>query len=155
MLDLARRVTGSQAVEVDGIGFGVFEPMTREVEVFLAGTESEPVPDTVLTTVLFTDIVGSTERAAELGDRAWRDLLRDHHAVVRRELGRFRGDELDTAGDGFFAFIRPEFLRGPEVVPGKLLQRRDRDGRGKKPGDSGKLPARLHLQTDRRAGVFG
>jgi class 3 adenylate cyclase len=103
MLDLARRVTGSQAVEVDGIGFGFFEPMTREVEVFLAGTESEPVPDTVLTTVLFTDIVGSTERAAELGDRAWRDLLRDHHAVVRRELGRFRGDELDTAGDGFFA----------------------------------------------------
>src|SRR5213078_4213962 len=103
MLDLARRVTGSQAVEVDGIGFGVFEPMTREIEMFLAGTQSEPVPDSVLTTVLFTDIVGSTERAAELGDRAWRDLLRDHHNVVRRELGRFRGDELDTAGDGFFA----------------------------------------------------
>jgi class 3 adenylate cyclase len=77
--------------------------MTREIEVFLAGTESEPVPETILTTILFTDIVGSTERAARLGDRAWRDLLRDHHAVVRRELGRFRGEELDTAGDGFFA----------------------------------------------------
>jgi pimeloyl-ACP methyl ester carboxylesterase len=103
MLDLARRVTGSRTVEIDGIGVGLFEPMTREIEAFLAGTESEQVPDTVLATVLFTDIVGSTERAARLGDRAWRDLLRDHHAVVRRELGRFRGEELDTAGDGFFA----------------------------------------------------
>jgi class 3 adenylate cyclase len=53
--------------------------------------------------VLFTDIVGSTERAAALGDRAWRDLLARHHAAVRRELARFRGEELDTAGDGFFA----------------------------------------------------
>ena len=61
------------------------------------------VPDSVLTTVLFTDIVGSTERAASLGDRAWRDLLAQHHASVRRDLARFRGEELDTAGDGFFA----------------------------------------------------
>ena len=52
---------------------------------------------------MFTDLVGSTERAAELGDRAWRDLLAQHHALVRRELGRFRGEERDTAGDGFFA----------------------------------------------------
>jgi class 3 adenylate cyclase len=57
----------------------------------------------VLTTVLFTDIVGSTERARELGDRAWRELLERHHALVRRELARFRGVERDTAGDGFFA----------------------------------------------------
>ena len=62
-----------------------------------------PVPDSILTTVLFTDIVGSTERAATLGDSAWRDLLARHHAAVRRELARFRGQELDTAGDGFFA----------------------------------------------------
>ena len=62
----------------------------------------------VLVTVLFTDIVGSTEIAAELGDRKWRDLVRRHHAIVRRELKRFRGRELDTAGDGFFArFDRP------------------------------------------------
>lgn len=62
----------------------------------------------VLVTVLFTDIVGSTEIAAELGDRRWRDLVRRHHAIVRRELKRFRGRELDTAGDGFFArFDRP------------------------------------------------
>jgi class 3 adenylate cyclase len=54
---------------------------------------------------MFTDIVGSTERAAAIGDRAWRDLLKDHHVVVRRELARFRGEELDTAGDGFFAIF--------------------------------------------------
>ena len=57
----------------------------------------------MLATIVFTDIVGSTERATRLGDRAWRDLLSRHHAVVRRELGRFRGEERDTAGDGFFA----------------------------------------------------
>jgi len=62
----------------------------------------------VLVTVLFTDIVGSTEIGAELGDRKWRDLVRRHHAIVRRELKRFGGRELDTAGDGFFArFDRP------------------------------------------------
>ena len=77
--------------------------VAAEVERFLSGREEPPVPDSVLTTVLFTDIVGSTERAAELGDRAWRDLLARHHASVRRELARFRGQELDTAGDGFFA----------------------------------------------------
>ena len=60
-------------------------------------------PDRVLSTVLFTDIVGSTERAASLGDRAWRELLLRHHELVRRELARHRGTELDTAGDGFFA----------------------------------------------------
>jgi len=57
----------------------------------------------VLATVLFTDIVGSTERAAQLGDRRWRDLLAAHEAAVRRELDRFRGREVDTAGDGFLA----------------------------------------------------
>jgi class 3 adenylate cyclase len=61
------------------------------------------VPDTVLATVLFTDLVGSTERAAELGDRAWRELLERHNELVRRELARYRGVELDSAGDGFFA----------------------------------------------------
>jgi len=57
----------------------------------------------VLATILFTDIVGSSERAAELGDRLWRELLDRHHASVRRELSRFRGQEVDTAGDGFLA----------------------------------------------------
>ncbi|MGH3078311.1 MAG: adenylate/guanylate cyclase domain-containing protein [Gaiellaceae bacterium] len=59
--------------------------------------------DRVLATVLFTDIVGSTERASQLGDRAWRHLLERHHSVVRRRITQFRGDEIDTAGDGFFA----------------------------------------------------
>jgi class 3 adenylate cyclase len=57
----------------------------------------------MLATVMFTDIVGSTERAAELGDKGWRDLVERHHGVVRAMLGRFRGTEVDTAGDGFFA----------------------------------------------------
>jgi class 3 adenylate cyclase len=73
------------------------------IERFVAGEQPPEVPDTVLATILFTDIVGSTERAAELGDRAWRELLERHHALVRRELTRYRGEERDTAGDGFFA----------------------------------------------------
>ena len=57
----------------------------------------------MLATLLFTDLVGSTERAADLGDTRWRDLIQRHHAFVRQQLVRFRGREIDTAGDGFFA----------------------------------------------------
>jgi class 3 adenylate cyclase len=103
MLDLAGRVKDAQALGLAGEGFGSFEGLTREVDVFLSRAPSEQLRDTVLATVLFTDIVGSTERAAVLGDRAWRDLLQDHHVAIRRELSRFRGEEVDTAGDGFFA----------------------------------------------------
>jgi class 3 adenylate cyclase len=74
-----------------------------EIEGFLTGVRRGPEPDRVLATVLFTDIVGSTERAAKVGDRRWRDLLEEHNAVVRRALARFRGREVDTAGDGFLA----------------------------------------------------
>jgi class 3 adenylate cyclase len=74
-----------------------------EIERFVAGEEAPAVPESILTTVMFTDLVGSTERASAVGDRGWRDLLSEHHAVVRRELARFRGEERDTAGDGFFA----------------------------------------------------
>jgi class 3 adenylate cyclase len=74
-----------------------------EVEEFLTGARPAPHADRVLTTLLFTDIVGSTQHAQELGDRRWRELLDAHHALVRRELARFRGREVDTAGDGFFA----------------------------------------------------
>jgi len=105
MLDLAARIQDARALELEGSGFSLFEGLTREVEAFLSGMEAEPVPDTVLATVMFTDIVGSTDRAATLGDRAWRDLLHEHHILVRRELARFRGRELDTAGDGFFAIF--------------------------------------------------
>lgn len=68
-----------------------------------AAAREAPEPDKVLATVLFSDIAGSTARAAELGDVRWRELLAEHHARVRRQLARFRGVEIDTAGDGFFA----------------------------------------------------
>ena len=85
--------------------WGVFLSLdiAEEIERLVAGEVAPTVPESVLTTILFTDIVQSSERARELGDRAWRDLLQQHHAAVRRELGRFRGLERDTAGDGFFA----------------------------------------------------
>jgi class 3 adenylate cyclase len=104
-LRVAELIPGARAVQIPGDDLGVWvgDEVPAEVERFLSGREEAPVPDSVLTTVLFTDIVGSTERAAALGDRAWRDLLTRHHAAVRRELARFRGEELDTAGDGFFA----------------------------------------------------
>jgi class 3 adenylate cyclase len=69
----------------------------------LTGVREAPEPDRVLATVLFTDIVGSTQRASELGDRRWRELLDAHHSAVRRQLERFRGREIDTAGDAFLA----------------------------------------------------
>jgi class 3 adenylate cyclase len=72
-------------------------------EVWEAGGWDEEEQDRVLATVLFTDIVGSTAKAVEVGDRAWRELLERHQALIRRELMRFRGAELDVAGDGFFA----------------------------------------------------
>ena len=104
MLDLAQRIKGARAAEIEGQGFSAFGPMTGEVEAFVSDMEAEPTASTVLATVLFTDIVGSTERAAALGDRAWRDLL-PATTLVRRELARFRGEEIDTAGDGFFAIF--------------------------------------------------
>jgi class 3 adenylate cyclase len=79
------------------------ERAMAETERFLARVGRAVPPQRVLATVLFTDIVGSTDRAAQLGDRGWRELLEQHHAVVRRRLAEFRGDELDTAGDGFLA----------------------------------------------------
>jgi class 3 adenylate cyclase len=69
----------------------------------LTGVRTGPEPDRVLATVLFTDIVGATRRAAEMGDRAWKEPLRQHHFIVRQQLERYRGREIDTAGDGFLA----------------------------------------------------
>lgn len=74
-----------------------------EIEEFVRSLHEEREPETVLATVLFTDIIGSTAKAAELGDRAWANLVGRHHSLVRTQLDRFRGRELDTAGDGFFA----------------------------------------------------
>jgi class 3 adenylate cyclase len=75
----------------------------EEVEEFLTGVRRGPEPDRVLATLVFTDVVQSTERAVELGDAAWRDLVDRHDAVIRSELVRWRGTEIDHAGDGFFA----------------------------------------------------
>jgi class 3 adenylate cyclase len=105
-LDVASRIASSQAVQVSGEDYLEIYLSPEIVDVvaeFVAGEEVPDVPESVLATVMFTDIVASTERASALGDRAWRDLLVRHHTVVRRELGRFRGQERDTAGDGFFA----------------------------------------------------
>ena len=79
------------------------DALLAEIEEFLTGTRSAQQYDRVLSTVLFTDIVGSTERARALGDRAWRDVLDEHHTRVRNVLDQHRGLEVDTAGDGFFA----------------------------------------------------
>jgi pimeloyl-ACP methyl ester carboxylesterase len=104
---LAARIPGAKFVELDGddhfIAAGDVDALADEIEEFVTGTRPAPEPDRVLATVLFTDIVGSTQRAVELGDQRWRELLGAHDAAVRRELVRFRGREVDTAGDGFLA----------------------------------------------------
>jgi pimeloyl-ACP methyl ester carboxylesterase/class 3 adenylate cyclase len=108
----ASRIPTARVVEIPGAGHLAFgKPgslIEAEIERFVkdvweAGGWDDAEPDRVLATVLFTDIVGSTVKAAELGDRAWRELLERHHALIRRELVRFRGAELDIAGDGFLA----------------------------------------------------
>jgi class 3 adenylate cyclase len=104
---LAEHIADAKLVEVSGddnlICVGDFDPDVEEIEEFLTGTRHAPETDRVLATVLFTDIVGSTERAAELGDREWRELLDRHDQVVRRQIERFRGREVKTIGDGFVA----------------------------------------------------
>ena len=103
---IAERIPGARFVELPGedhVPWIDAEGFLEEVEEFLTGQRPAPEPDRVLATILFTDIVGSTAMAAKLGDRRWAELLQAHHAAVRRELERWRGQELDTAGDGFFA----------------------------------------------------
>ena len=104
---MANAIPGAKFVELPGVDHlpwvGDQDAILDEVEAFLTGVRPCPELNRVLATVLFTDIVGSTEWVARLGDRAWRDLLERHHALVRKELTRFRGSEVDTAGDGFFA----------------------------------------------------
>ena len=109
---MASRISRARVVEIPGVGHlalstgsaaigGEIERFVKEV--WGSGGWEEAEPDRVLATVLFTDIVGSTAKAVELGDRGWRELLERHHGLIRRELLRFRGAELDVAGDGFFA----------------------------------------------------
>jgi pimeloyl-ACP methyl ester carboxylesterase/plasmid stabilization system protein ParE len=104
---LAELIPDARFVEVPGADHPPFvgdqAPIIEEIREFLTGAREPYESERVLTTVLFVDIVESTERAAALGDRRWSDLLDDCHAAVRRELARFRGREIDTAGDGFLA----------------------------------------------------
>jgi class 3 adenylate cyclase len=105
--EVASLIPDAKLVELPGADHLVFvgdtDALVDEIEEFLTGARSGADPDRVLATLLFTDIVGSTEKAASLGDRRWRDLLDQHHDLVRRELGRFKGREINTAGDGFLA----------------------------------------------------
>jgi pimeloyl-ACP methyl ester carboxylesterase len=104
---LAEQIPGARYVELPGIDHlpwaGDTEAIVGEVEEFLTGARTAPEPDRVLATVMFTDIVGSTERATDLGDERWRELLASHQNAVRKELERFRGREVKTLGDGSLA----------------------------------------------------
>jgi pimeloyl-ACP methyl ester carboxylesterase len=104
---VAERIPGARLVEVPGIDHqpwvGDVEPLMAEIESFLTGARHAPEPDRQLLTVLFTDIVGSTGRAAELGDHRWRELLETHDQCVRGKLDAHRGLEVKTTGDGFIA----------------------------------------------------
>jgi pimeloyl-ACP methyl ester carboxylesterase/class 3 adenylate cyclase len=108
---IADHISGAQLVELPGVDHGWWvrpEQIGDATERFLThlwerGAWDAVEPDRVLATVLFTDIVGATEKLAQLGDSGWRDLLTEHHVRVRQQLARYRGQEVDTAGDGFFA----------------------------------------------------
>jgi pimeloyl-ACP methyl ester carboxylesterase len=104
---IASRIPNARFVELPGsdhlMWAGDAGAILDEIEAFLTGVRRGPALDRVLTTVLFTDIAGSTERAAEVGDHDWVGLIERHHAAIRRELNRFQGREVDTAGDGFLA----------------------------------------------------
>jgi class 3 adenylate cyclase len=106
---LASQIPSAKFLELPGSDHSfigereITDQIVDALEEFLTGKRSEPEPDRVLATLLFTDIVGSTKRAATLGDRDWRILLRRHDETVRHELTRFRGREIKTTGDGFLA----------------------------------------------------
>ena len=105
---LAEHIPGARLVELPGhdnlIVSGDTDSLLDEIEEFITGERpSSREPDRALATVMFTDIVGGTERAAEIGDRRWRDLLETHYAVIRNQIDRFRGREVKTMGDGFLA----------------------------------------------------
>lgn len=105
--EMAERISGAQLVVLPGVDhipfYGDADGYTEEIEEFLTGARQAPPSDRILTTVMFTDIVGSTERAAALGDARWRELLSQHNQLIRAELKRHRGREVKTMGDGFLA----------------------------------------------------
>jgi pimeloyl-ACP methyl ester carboxylesterase len=124
----AEHIPGARFIELEGTDHLPFshdaDRIADEIEEFLTGARGGREPDRVLATVLFTDIVGSTQRAAELGDRGWRELLQRHDALVREELARFDGREIKHTGDGFLAtFDGPaRAIRCAEEIRDRLLE---------------------------------
>jgi class 3 adenylate cyclase len=106
---LGQHIADARYVEIEGIDHfyykGDVDVILSVVQEFVTGEHAVPDDDRVLATVLFTDIVGSTQKATSLGDQTWRDLLVRHHALVRRQIAHFRGREIATAGDGFLALF--------------------------------------------------
>lgn len=122
---LARHIPSAKYVELDGADHGWTvdgEQIIGEIEEFVTGARQPSEIDRVLATVLFTDIVGSTTQAVQRGDRQWRETLEAHHTIVREELRRFRGREIDTAGDGFLAaFDGPaRAIRAATAIGGRV-----------------------------------
>jgi len=105
--DMASRIPGAKFIEYPGNSHSIMlddmETILADIQEFVTGERPIESSDRILATVLFLDVASSTERAAELGDTAWRNLLNSYYAIVRKELARFRGKETNTAGDGFLA----------------------------------------------------
>jgi class 3 adenylate cyclase len=104
---IASHIDGARLVELPGRDAYPWgedaDAIVDEIQEFLTGVRPSPILDRILSTVMFTDIVGSTSRQAELGDHGWKELVLRHHGIVRDALRRWRGVENDTAGDGFYA----------------------------------------------------
>jgi class 3 adenylate cyclase len=107
---IAEHIPGAKYIELPGedhmiqaLDEDVLDHLLDEVEEFITGTRQRPEPDRVLATLMFTDVVSSTERAAELGDKRWRELLGDFYSTVRKEIDSFRGNDVNTTGDGLLA----------------------------------------------------
>ena len=156
---VASLIPGAELVVLPGNEVdGDVRPLLEAIRGFL-GQDRPPELDTILSTVLFTDIVGSTERQASLGDHSWKELVLEHHAVIRDALERWHGVENDTAGDGFYAtFDGPaRAVRCAQEVVERVHRTRDRDPRrgthGRVRGDrrqvSGASPCRSEPEWQR------
>jgi hypothetical protein len=145
---MGERIPGARVVALPGDDHlpweGDSDTLLGEIEQFVSGTRAEEESDRVLSTLLFTDIVGSTAEAARVGDSAWSDLLARHHRVVRAGLARFHGKEVDGAGDGAFA----TFDGPPRAVRCAVAIRRA----GPRPGprDPSRRPHRRDRAVERR-----